>query len=109
MGLRRTLMSVLKRAVVFSRKARSDNVSILTYTLREWGQEQQRVYTGRLLTALDRLAEFPELGERRQEVSQGLRSWHVDQHIIYYRVTAKTLRVVRIRHERTAPLGPDGL
>jgi toxin ParE1/3/4 len=56
----------------------------------------------RLLAAiknqLDRLVRFPELGRKRNELLQGLRSLVVKNYVIFYRLTDSYVEVVRVLH-----------
>lgn len=45
-----------------------------------------------------RLAEFPELGRGRDELLRGVRSWVVGAYLIFYRVEATSLIVIRVLH-----------
>jgi toxin ParE1/3/4 len=99
-------MSVPK-SVSFSRRARADYTNIMLYTLKKWGAEQRDSYSVTLNDALDRLAQFPELGEARDDLAPGVREWHVAQHVMFYRVTPKTIGLLRIRHVKANPPTPE--
>ena len=78
---------------------------MLTYTEREWGIEQRRAYRRRLVEALARLAEFPELGVAATDLGEGRRRFRVGQHVVYYRAFANELRMdrlIHVRRDRTA-------
>jgi len=49
-----------------------------------WGESQAEVYAYRLNTALRELADFPLPGVTRDDLSPGLRSLQVGQHVILY-------------------------
>lgn len=57
---------------------------ILLYTEREWGEEQRMLYSRRLIDIMGMLADTPDIGRRRDDLSAGLRSYPVDSHVIYY-------------------------
>lgn len=97
------------RAITLARKAQADYSEILLHTKREWGKEQRDRYKTLLASGFDRIAEFPELGESRSEIATGVRSIRIEMHVVYYRVTPKTIRILRIRHIRAAILGPEDL
>jgi toxin ParE1/3/4 len=48
--------------------------------------------------AEDRLARFPRLGRARDELAPGVRSWVVGDYLIYYRIEADVVIVLRILH-----------
>jgi len=87
----------------FSASAREDFVAILRYTLATWGEAQMLGYREKLESALDRVAENPELGRQRTELAQGYRSIAVGSHMIIYRIAGQTLDIVRILHSRMDP------
>jgi toxin ParE1/3/4 len=97
------------RSINLSSRARKEFVRIQRYTRQEWGIEQRDVYTRALLSAMNRIAEFPEIGASADDIRPGVRVFPVEEHVIYYRTTPKTLKILRIRHVRTAPLVSDDL
>jgi toxin ParE1/3/4 len=48
--------------------------------------------------ALETLGANPEIGPAQDDISPGFRSYVVEQHIIYYRVIADGVTIVRILH-----------
>lgn len=97
------------RAIRLSRKADNDLAGIMSYTQREWGKEQWITYRRALTAGFNRVAEFPELGEHRSEIAVGVRSIRIEMHVAYYRVTPKTIRILRVRHIRAALLSSEDL
>lgn len=47
---------------------------------------------------MERLVQFPDLGERRDDLSKGLRGLSIEQHIIFCRVDDRAITVMRILH-----------
>ena len=80
-------------------RARADLRQIADYTDARWARAQSKAYLGRTAGALDRIAERPEAGSDRSEVSPGLRKWRSGEHAIYYRIAedAVATRVVHVR------------
>ena len=91
-------MSVRRLNVVLKPAARRDVRSILLYTGKQWGFEQRDVYREALDQALAALSVNPLIGRSRDEIAPDLRSYSIQQHIIYYRVAAETVTVLRILH-----------
>lgn len=52
----------------------------------------------RIYAAEDRLAEFPEMGRACPELADGMRQWPVLDYLIFYRIEADRLSIVRILH-----------
>jgi toxin ParE1/3/4 len=91
------------RNIRFSASARQDFVAILRYTLATWGEAQMLRYRETLETGLDNLADNPQLGRLRQELSQEYRSIRIAAHVMIYRLDGETIYIVRILHNRMDP------
>ena len=52
----------------------------------------------RLGAAEDRLGHFPEIGQARPDLAPGLRHWPVPPYLIFYRVEAECVLIVRVVH-----------
>lgn len=99
-------MSVPKRTVRLAAAALQDYDDILVYGLMTWGESRTQQYRAALDEALAELADFPEIGIRRDEQFPGHRSRLVERHVIYYRYSRdqdERIEVVRILHERANP------
>ncbi len=68
------------------------------FTRNHWGSGQRDQYLKRVSRAIVQLAQYPDLGQSRDEISPGLRTLPVVQHVIYYRVTEEAIRILRILH-----------
>jgi toxin ParE1/3/4 len=89
--------------IVVSPRARDDMVGIATYTLSTWGEAQMSRYIDGLHARFEELARFPGLGRSRDEMAPGYRSIVQGAHIVFYRITARELVIVRILHGRMDP------
>ena len=96
------------RRVRLTPEADEDFTGILEYTFVHWNQQQMDDFASTIYDALGNLALFPDLGRSRDELSPGLRSHPVGDHVIFYRVTATELIVRRIVHSRRE-LGRENL
>jgi toxin ParE1/3/4 len=76
------------------------------HTREQWGAEQRDAYLEAINRALATLSANPRIGRERDEIVPGLRSYGVQQHIIFYRLDADIATVLRILHRKmdTAPL-----
>ena len=88
------------RRLEFAKDAELDLRSIVRYTKRTWGSEQQVRYGEHLLKSMQDLLSHPHLGAARGDIAPGLRNLRVGQHVIYYRVLDTSIRIVRILHVR---------
>lgn len=84
-------------------RAQRDFRTIIRYSLAMWSQRQSDVYRERIAEALQELGAFVNLGRARDEISLGLRSLGVADHVIYYRVNAEEVAVIRIAHAKLDP------
>lgn len=81
-------------------RAREDFEDIIAYTTKQWRHDQANEYAARIDAALINLCRFPELGRNRNDLSPGVRSIPMGQHIIYYHPTRDTIVIRRIVHSR---------
>jgi toxin ParE1/3/4 len=81
-------------------EAQADIRDLLQYTLETWGRAQRDKYKAHILGAMQRLREYPEIGEERDDLGKPYRRLVVEQHVIYYRIEPKVVRVIRVLHSR---------
>jgi toxin ParE1/3/4 len=93
-------MSARRATVRLKPAARQDFRSILAYTGAQWGVAQRDIYRAEIEQALATLGTNPLIGQARDDLSPGLRSYPVEAHIIYYRISGSVVRVVRILHQK---------
>jgi plasmid stabilization system protein ParE len=62
------------RRLRFTPEADADFESLLQYTAQTWGEQQMRRYAEAIFDTLDRIAIFPGMGRRRDELAPGLMS-----------------------------------
>lgn len=87
----------------FTRKAKSDFISIIVYTEANWGVKQAQEYKNLIAEKINFLCQMPESGVARDELFKGLRSSPVGSHKIYYRVKPKQLEIIAILHQSAEP------
>jgi len=78
--------------------ADQDLVDIYEYTEKEFGQDQAVTYLLSLEAVLNGLLENPLLGKERNEIKNGLRGFTHKEHVIFYRILEKHIRIVRVLH-----------
>ncbi len=93
-------MSSPRRRLDFARRAQQDLDDILQWSLQVWGVEQQDRYAAALERGIALLLEQPNAGRAREDLGPGFRVYPVAQHLIFYRVTGRNVRAVRILHHR---------
>ena len=79
--------------------AKKDLRGISAYTKKTWGREQEKAYSEAIRAAALRvIAKTPKIGQKRDELTEGLRSFPVAHHIAYYVEKGDGIEVARILH-----------
>jgi toxin ParE1/3/4 len=93
-------MSAPRARVTLTSDAWDDYHQLLLYTVQQWGETQLVAYEATFDRAFTTLGEHPASGRARDELRPGLRSFPVGQHVIYYILRGRTVRILRILHSR---------
>jgi toxin ParE1/3/4 len=93
-------MSSPRARVTLTSEAWDDYHQLLLYTLQEWGDAQLVAYEAAFDRAFITLNEHPASGRARDDLRPGLRSFPVGQHVLYYIVRRRSVRILRILHSR---------
>jgi toxin ParE1/3/4 len=94
-------MSARRPAIRLAPRSERDYQSILLYTRRTWGERQRAAYRDKIVQALRRLRDYPQLGQPRDDLFLGCRGLPVEQHVIFYhQPEANAIVVLRILHQR---------
>ena len=80
--------------------AEHDLEAIWIHTLQRWGIEQADRYIDILTEAFAELAQSPKAAPACDQIKPGYRRRHVERHMIYFRITAYGIAVVRVLHDR---------
>ena len=88
----------------FTDKAERDLEGIIDYTVQQWGASQADTYLDGLETRAQLLADNPDLGAKRQALSEGLLSFPYESHILYYMKQPGGITIVRVLHQNMDPL-----
>ena len=96
-------MSSRRAGLSLAKRAQRDLENIELYTLHRWGPEQAATYLDEIGATFETLRENPRIGRSRSEFGAGLLSFPSGHHVLFYRVRANRIRVVRILHERADP------
>ena len=89
--------------LVLSPRAEDDIVEIAAHTLQVWAERQMSRYVEDLHRRFENLVRFPETGRRRDELGRGYLSIVQGSHIVFYRMTARALVIIRVLHVRMSP------
>jgi len=91
------------RGVNFSRAAKAHLAGIGRYTEATWGIKQRDLYLGKLFRGFDKLRRSPTSGKPREELFEGMRSFPVEKHVVYYYFADDEIFIVGVLHERMEP------
>jgi toxin ParE1/3/4 len=80
--------------------AESDLLDIYVFGAGTFGERAADRYHSDLERAFARLGGRPQLGRPREELAQGLRSLLCREHVIFYRVHAERVEIIRVLHQR---------
>ncbi len=84
-----------KRQLIISDKAADDLSDIWLYIANDHPETADR-FIDQLYAKCLLLCENTEIGRRRDEVMQGLRSFPVKRYTIFYRVNLQNIEIIRI-------------
>ena len=88
----------------FTEKAERDLERIIDYTVERWGASQANTYLDGLETRAQLLADNPDLGTKREALSEGLLSFPFESHILYYMKQPRGITIIRVLHQNMDPL-----
>jgi toxin ParE1/3/4 len=87
-----------------SQEAQTDMSDIRAFTKKYWGVDQSKRYIKAIQERIELLAQNPYLGANRSlDVEEGIRSFLVGTHTIYYQCDTKTLTIWAILHQARTP------
>lgn len=79
--------------------AEKDLKGIWLYSFENWGETQADKYYDELDEGFKTLCHNPEIGKDRGSIRKGYRSFQINRHVVYYKVTASTIHIIRVLHE----------
>jgi toxin ParE1/3/4 len=81
-----------------AKDADQDLQNIYWFTHERWGEQQAEFYINGLFSTFDKLAQFPEMGRLRTELSAKIRSFVHKRHVIYYLTLDGEIGISRVLH-----------
>ena len=91
----------MRNSFSLTRKAREDLKSIATYTQKQWGKKQRRIYAKQFDDAFHLLADRPDPGKQCNYIKTGYKKFPNSSHLIFYRsLDDQHIEIVRILHKR---------
>jgi len=86
-----------------SRDARRDIKDIAEYSLENFGRDRAFRYRDSLFAAIERLAQYPQMGADFSYIRPDYRRMAHESHVVYYRITITGIFVLRIPHSAQDP------
>lgn len=80
-------------------KAKEDLINIWQYSYREHGELQADKYYDELIAVMDTIKYNPNIGVSCDHIRKGYRQYKINSHVIFYRQTKNTIRIVRVLHK----------
>ena len=80
--------------------AEGDLEGIWLYTAEQWGVNQANRYIDILSATFSELAQHPNTAAACDHIRPGYRRRSVAQHMIYFRITAYGISIIRVLHDR---------
>lgn len=80
--------------------AERDLEGIWVYTAQQWSAKQANHYIDILTTTFSDLAQHPKTAPACDHIRLGYRRRSIEQHMIYFRITAYGISIIRILHDR---------
>lgn len=80
--------------------AEGDLEGIWRYTTEQWGVKQANHYIDILSATFSDLAQHPKTAPACDHIRLGYRRRSVEQHMIYFRITAQGISIIRVLHDR---------
>jgi toxin ParE1/3/4 len=87
-------------AYVLSPRAQSDIEDIWDYTAGHWNARQAEIYIRQIHHAIETVAAEPKLGRSCDDIRKGYRKYPAGSHVLFFRMTADGIDVVRVLHNR---------
>lgn len=86
--------------LIVTRTAEADLESIGRYSIEQWGHDQAITYARGLLERFDEIAANPALAKLTPFAGDRYRQAKFESHMIYVLIDERTVRIVRILHQR---------
>lgn len=77
-------------------RAKQDLKNIWLYSFKNWGHRQADKYYDELLEGITVIVNNPKIGINRDDIRQGYRQYHINRHMVFYRLTSTRIHVVRV-------------
>ena len=80
-------------------EAENDLEKIYLFSIENWGLRQAEKYQDDLFEGMQLISKTPKLGKVYPFSIQEYRKYHVNRHLIFYRIDSKKCEIIRILHD----------
>ncbi len=87
-------------SIHIQRRAHQDLKHIWLYSFANWGYRQADIYYDELILGMNVIADNPKIGVAREDLRQGYRSYHINHHVVFYRLTSSKVHIIRVLGEK---------
>jgi toxin ParE1/3/4 len=84
------------RKIHIQARAKQDLKNIWLYSFKNWGHHQADKYYDELREGMTVIVNNPKIGIARDDIRQGYRQYHINRHMVFYRLTPTRIHVVRV-------------
>lgn len=84
---------------VLSPRAQADIDEIWEYSADRWDINQANRYIAQIRKAVEAIASDPRRGRSCDEIRQGYRRFSAGSHVLFFRIVADQVDVVRVLHQ----------
>ena len=81
-----------------SNRARENLVEIYDYTAGQFGVYQAEAYYAGLIRTFELLADFPNIGQRVDELAEGYRRFRFQAHFVFYTIAPDRVEIRAVIH-----------
>ena len=81
------------------KRAQQDLKNIWRYSFEHWGQRQADTYYDELKKGMEMILENPKIGIACDDIRQVYRQYHINHHLVFFRLTSTNIHVVRVLGE----------
>ncbi len=86
--------------LVFTPAAQNDINDIFEFTVENWGFHQAELYTRKIQSACEALANMEKRGKTSDHIRHGYLQFSVGSHSIFFKQSSTETKITRILHQR---------
>ena len=88
------------RNIHIQHRAKHDLKQIWRLSFTKWGERQANTYYDDLTRGMEAIANNPHIGLAREHLGPGYRQYQVRHHLVFYRLTSTTIKIIRVLSEK---------